>query len=552
MNSSDPPASSRKPTDLVVDRKPDALSLRVVRPTRAGRELCTPPQWKIALTAIAVLALLSTASPLIYILGAVLADLPRAFETLASSQVWRLTATTVALAASVTVSSLTLAVTLAWIVARVGLPGGRLWLVPLSLPLAVPSFLLAENYERAFGLHGFSGAWIALTLVTYPLALLPLETTIRRASRDLEFAARNLGCGPWQAFRKGALPQITPTLEWTSLLVALYALSDYGAPAIVNLQVLTTAIESRRSGFNQPGVAALSALLCALSLACIAGMGRIRSSRWSSDAHAHIETHSEKPSRPVASSFGLALCLATLVASVGLPAYTVWTWLGASASAHDAGLVGAFRDALPAAQRSLLAAGATTVVAAALSIPFVMLACRHRIRSRASASHTRLSAVALIGYGLPGVVIGYAFVRIGLGAPAWIPLYQTLPLLLLGYLARCLAESLGPVMAAGKRLPCERLDAARSLGAPYFRAWMRVGVPALAPGIIAGSALTFLTVIKELPITLILRPTGFDTLAFELFDSLNEAVVSRAAPHAALLLILSGVIVAGLVASQRD
>lgn len=552
MTSSDPPASSRKPIDLVVDRKPDALSLRVVRPTRPGRELCTPPQWKVALTVLAVGALLATLAPLVYILGAVLADLPRAWGTLADSQVWRLTATTVALAASVTVSSLVLAVTLAWVIARVGLPGGRLWLVPLSLPLAVPSFLLAENYERALGLHGFSGAWIALTLVTYPLALLPLEATIRRASRDLELAARNLGCGPWQAFRKGALPQITPTLEWTALLIALYALSDYGAPAIVNLQVLTTAIESRRSGFNQPGVAALALVLCALSLACIVGIGRIRSSRWSSDAHAHIETHNERPPRPVASSFGLLLCLATLGASVGLPAYTVWGWLGLSARAHESGLLGAFRDALPAAQRSVLAASVTMGVAAVLSIPFVMLACRHRIRSRASASHTRLSAIALIGYGLPGVVIGYAFVRIGLGAPMWVPLYQTLPLLLLGYLARCLAESLGPVMAAGKRLPCERLDAARSLGAPYLRAWLRVGVPAIAPGIAAGSALTFLTVIKELPITLILRPTGFDTLAFELFDSLNEAVVSRAAPHAALLLILSGVIVAALVASQRD
>lgn len=505
-----------------------------------------PPRWRAALVALVCCAMAVVLAPLAYVVASVLGDLPSAAETLQRVDVWRLVGRTALLTACVTLSSLTLATTLAWLIARRPAPGGRAWLIPLSLPLAAPSFLVAEAHHRALGFDGFVGAWLSITIITYPLALLPLVATMRRVSRDLEHAARGFGCSAWETFRRATLPQIMPTIEWTGLLIALYALSDYGAPAMLRLQVLTTAIESRRM-FDPAGVAVLSFILSAMALLCIVGIGRIRATRWWIAPSAHVEWKCEETClRGVGAALGTLYIVGVFTLGVGVPAAMVLRWW--LTGVEQGGAAAAIMTAAPGAARSLGAALATTAVACAFAVPFIMLGLRAPDAQRSSRT-TRLSTLALIGYGLPGVVVGFALVGIGLKVPM---LYQTLPLLLAGYFVRCLAETLGPATAAARRLPHERLDAARSLGATYGGAWRRIGLPAIIPGLLAGGALTFLTVVKELPITLILRPTGFDTLAFELFDSLKEAMHTRAAPYAVVLLLVSGLVVGLLVASDEE
>ena len=520
-------------------------------PTRSARRVrsrAIPTLWRAALVVVVCAVMAVVLTPLVFVLASVLGNLEGAVETLSRTEVWRLVGRTVLLALCVTVSALALATGLAWVIVRRPAPGGRAWLIPLSLPLAVPSFLIAEAHHRALGFDGFLGAWLSITLITYPLALLPLVATLRRVSRDMEFAARCFGCSGWQTFRRATLPQIMPTLEWTGLLIALYALSDYGAPAMLRIQVLTTAIESRRM-FDPAGVAVLSLLLCSMALACIVGIGRVRSTRWWISPSAHIEGGCECTRlRGAGAVFGLLLCAGTFAIGVGVPAAMVLLWWIKAGEGVEATMLGSLRTAIPGAGRSLGAALATTLIACVVAIPFVMLGLRSADAQRGSRT-TRVSTLTLIGYAMPGVVVGFALVGVGLRVPA---LYQTVPLLLLGYLVRCMAETLGPASAAARRLPHERLDAARSLGATYAMTWRRIGLPAIAPGLIAGGALTFLTVVKELPITLILRPTGFDTLAFELFDSLKEAMHTRAAPMAVVLLLVSGLVVGALVASDQD
>ncbi|TVQ61295.1 MAG: iron ABC transporter permease [Phycisphaerales bacterium] len=516
---------------------------------RTNRSRAIPTPWRIGLAAIVGGVMCAVLAPLVYVVFAVFGNIEGSLETLFRADVWRLVWRTVLLALCVTASALALATGLAWVIARRPVPGGRAWLIPLSLPLAAPSFLVAEAHHRALGFDGFVGAWLSITLITYPLALLPLEATLRRVSRDAEHAARCFGCTGWQAFRKATLPQIMPTLEWTGLLIALYALSDYGAPAMLRIQVLTTAIESRRM-FDPAGVAVLSLLLCAMAMACIVGIGRIRSTRWWIAPSAHVEIRCDECTRlrGAGAVMGTLLCAGTFAMGVGVPASMVLLWWIKAGEAADTSMLGALRIAGPGASRSLGVAIATTAIACVLAVPFLMLGLRSPDAQRGSRT-TRLSTLTLVGYAMPGVVVGFALVSIGLRTPL---LYQTLPLLLMGYLVRSMAETLGPASAAARRLPHERLDAARGLGASYATTWRRIGLPAVAPGLIAGGALTFLTVVKELPVTLILRPTGFDTLAFELFDSLKEAMHTRAAPMAVVLLLVSGLVVGALVASDKD
>lgn len=512
-----------------------------------------PRSWRVGLTIAGVIVLALVLSPLGYIVGAILADPRSAWAAAARADVWGLTARSLALAACVTISALSLATLLAWLIAATNLAGGRRWLVPLSLPLAAPSFLVAEAYRSSLHIDGFAGAWLAMTLITYPYALIPLDAALRRRHRDAEFAARSLGLGPWRSFWRATLPQLLPTLEWTGLLVALYALSDYGAVAMLEVRVLTFAIESRRAAFDPAGAAALSAVLSVLAMLCLLGIGRLRGSHGAASADAQAEQACEPLRLRAWSGPATLVCAGTVGVAVGLPVAMTIAWWLAGLRAGDMTAIETLVPALAPAWRSVAMAMVSALIAAVAALPIALLIHRGeyvlRAGSRRAGWTRRLSSLALVGYGLPGVVIGFALVRIGLESGF---LYQTLPLLLAGYAVKCVAEALGPTTAVARRLHTDRLDAAIGLGASFSRTWVRIGWPAIAPGVAAGAALAFLTVIKELPITLILRPTGFDTLATELFDLLGNAWHARAAPMALVMLIVSGVVVWWLVGGRKE
>jgi len=517
-----------------------------------------PKVWRIGLTIASLVVLAVVLSPLVYLVIAVSRDPAAAVEAARAGKILELTLRSVTLAALVTLTALSLATALAWLIARTNLPGGTAWLVPLAMPLAIPSFLAAESFRRALEVRGFAAAWLAITLITYPYALLPLAAIFRRVGGDATLAARSLGLGPLAAFRRITLPELLPTLSWTGLLIALYTLSDYGAVAMLEVRVLTYAIESRWSGFDAAGAATLSGVLTLLAFACLISIEWLRSRRGLDVVDAVIEQKRE-PIRLRRWTLPALLGVGAVIGfGVGIPGVMVLVWWIDGLRAGDATLVSTLGPASGPAWRSLLAGGATAAIVAAASLPIVLVV--HRAEAVGGAAWVkRLRGLALVGYGMPGVVVGFALVRLALEfdegmrvADVSIRLYETLPLLLAGYFVRCLAEAMGPASAAARRLHPDQLDAAIGLGAGFARTWARVGAPAIAPGVAAGAALAFLTVVKELPITLILRPREFDTLAFALFDSLTEALHTRAAPMALVILLLSGAVVWGLVGSARD
>lgn len=508
-----------------------------------------PKSWRAGLAIAGAVVLLLVVSPLGYLITEIVRSPAEAWAAAGRAQVGQLIVRSAALAAAVTASSLALATALAWLIGRTTLPGGRAWITPLSLPLAIPSFLAAEAFRRSFGISGFPAAWLAMTLITYPYALLPLQAAFRRCSVETELAARSLGLGPWRCFWRITIPQIRSTLEWTGLLIGLYALSDYGAVAMLDVRVLTYAIESRRSEFDPAGAAALSVILSAMALACLFGMSRLRGSGAVGVVSAVTESTFERIRLRRWTWPSLAFTALVLIAAVGVPVFMVLHWWIDGLLSGTETVASSLKPARAPAWRSLIVAGLTAVISAVAALPIVLIIHRGEYIGGARWMR-RLGGLALVGYGLPGVVIGFALVRAGL---QWdVGLYQTLPLLLMGYSVKCIAEALGPSSAAARRLHPDRLDAAIGLGASFSWTWIRIGWPAIAPGVAAGAALAFLTVIKELPITLILRPTGFDTLAFELFDSLSEALHTRAAPMALVMLLISGAIVWGIIGSRND
>ena len=118
-------------------------------------------------------------------------------------------------------------------------------------------------------------------------------------------------------------------------------------------------------------------------------------------------------------------------------------------------------------------------------------------------------------------------------------LYQTLAMLVLAYLVLFLPQATGAVRSSLLQVSPRLEEMGRNLGRTPVRVWMSVTVPLMRPGLLAGAALVFLTVMKELPATLLLSPIGFETLATKIWSASSEGFFARAAAPSLLLVLVA-------------
>ncbi|ALE73290.1 ABC transporter permease [Pseudonocardia sp. EC080610-09] len=424
---------------------------------------------------------------------------------------------------------------------RLRLPWPRLWWVLAALPLAVPSYLLAF---AVLAVRPAASGLVPLTLVLVaactPYVTLPAAAALRAADTGPEDVARTLGRGPVAAFCAVTLPQALPAALAGTLLAALYTLSDFGAPALLRYESFTWAVRAAYEGtIDRTGAAVTALVLAVLTLLLVAAERAAR--RRFTRAPATTATHRIPPHRPGAAV--RALCVAGLgtVAALTLlapPAVLVGRIVAAGGVGAD------LPRLLTAAGWTLLLSGAAAVLAVLLALPVGVLAARHRSRVVAA-----VESVAYLGQGLPGVVVGLSLVFLSL---AVVPgLYQTAPVLVFGYALLFLPKALGAVRSSVERVPVEVEEVARTLGRSASGTWWTVTARQAWPGVAAGGLLVTVTAMKELPATLMLRPTGVDTLATELWAQTARGAYGAAAPAALALLLLACVPAALLVRGDR-
>ncbi len=453
------------------------------------------------------------------------------FDTLATERTVRLLGRSFGLATAVTAAAAALGVALAWLTVRCDLPGRRAWRVVAALPLAVPTYVGGFAYVAAFpSLTGFTGAWLTLTLLSYPYVYLPVSAALERLDPAYDEVSRSLGDGPARTFVRITLPQLRPAAATGGLLVFLYVLSDFGAVSILRFDSFTRVIyQSYRASFDRTPAAILGCLLLVFTLAVVVAEARTR-------GRARYHSGGRAPARrPALVRLGpwrvaaLALPVTVAVLALGVPAVTLARWLAETVQEHQG-----FGPVWEAARGSVLVSALGAVVTAAAALPVALLAARHR--SRLAATFERS---AYVGHALPGIVIALSLVFFSARYTAG--LYQRLPVLVFAYLVLFLPLAVSAVYSSAMQAPPVLDDVARSLGRTPAAVLRTVTGPLVAPGVAAGAALVFLTCMKELPATLLLGPTGFDTLATRVWSSTSAGAYGEAAVPAVVLVLVAAV-----------
>ncbi len=511
--------------------------------------------WAPALLIAAALAL-----PLIYLILRALGAESGIWEVLLRWRTLEILGRSALLAVSVTGLSVAISVPLAWLTVRTDLPLKRFWSVVTALPLVIPSYLGAFvliaalsprgmlqqllggvfGIERLPDVHGFWGASLTLTVLSFPYVLLPVRAAMRNLDPGVEESARVLGHGPGSVFFRITLMQLRPAIVAGALLVALYTLSDFGAVSLLQYETFTWAIYLQFNSVFDRGIAAsLSLVLVAMALAILLVDSYTRGqSRYSTNGAGG------KKRTPLVRLgswkwVGFGFCSLVGLVSIGIPLAVLSYWLVRGLTAGEA-----FSSFWGAAVNSIYASLLAAVVCVIAAAPIAILSVR--FPSRFSALVERFS---YLGFALPGVVVALALVYFG--ANYALPLYQTLVMLVFAYAILFLPPAVGAIRAQLLQVDPKIEEAARGLGLSPPRVFLSVTLPLIRGGVLAGGALVFLITMKELPASLLLGPIGFKTLATSVWSASEAAFFAKAALPALLLVLLSSVPMALLVLADK-
>jgi len=521
----------------------------------------------LALKVIALISAFLFACPAIYLVWRNITSDSDPLGVLFSEQTLSPLMRTINLTILVTLSAAILGTGLAWLTIRTDMPSRRILKIILPLPLVFPTFVgaaafirtlnpggLANNLvekigiEKTLELHGLFGAWLVLTLFTYPYVFLPVAARLKNLSSSLEESARLLGDSSWSTFRKVVLPQIASSLLAGSLLVFLYTISDFGAVQFMRYDTLTRAIWTTRLN-NQPVSFALALIL--LTLAAVAVIIETFVSRRfrKPDATTQVETVliSLGKWKPIAITASWLIVFLALIT----PTIALGDWAADGLLREFRGgrpLFIDFKDIIEPTINTAWISMLTALIAAAIVLPVSYLVAKYR-----SSIGNTANAIMTSTFAMPGLLIALSMFFWTLKT-SWAAehLRGTIIILIFAYLVRFSAQALGPAKASVASIPPSLEDASQVLGASKFKRFFTIDLPVVTPGLLAGSGLVLMSTMKELPITLLVAPFEFPTLTTKIFQSFEDAFVAEGGLLALILVLLSAILTWILVIRRAD
>lgn len=483
---------------------------------------------------------------------------------------------TAVLLVGVAVGSTVLGAGLAWLTAAYRFPGSRQLGWMMILPLAIPSYILGfltlstvgrtgpvQGWWRdAFGddawfppVESMWGAIVTFTLVLFPYVFLLTRAALRDQAAGAYFAARTLGAGPTEAARRVVLPLVRPAIAAGAAVVMMETLTDFATVQYFGVDTVSVGVfRIWRGTYDRDAASEIATVVLAFALLAI-GFERVARGRarfgQSGGAGAGIEPRRLAGWRAWAATATCALVV--LLAFVG-PVVRLAQW--AIAEQRSERGTPQLEEYPTYLWHSVQLVIITVVVCIAVA---VVIANAQRFGSaRLTRAAARASAA---GYAVPGPVVGIGVLltvvgvdsvleRVGLDLPGAVATGSLL-VLAYAYAIRFLAPGLGAVEAGIGQVSEEMTASARTLGATPARTMWRIHLPLSRASLITAAVLVGVDALKELPIVLLLRPFGFDTLPVWVYMLVSESRFQQAALPA-LSIVAVALVPVILLARQLD
>jgi iron(III) transport system permease protein len=411
----------------------------------------------------------------------------------------------------------------------VKIPYPRLLLVSTVLPLAIPSYVFTYTWIALIpSLQGFWAAVFILSLSTLPYMILAVTISFQRIDAGLIEVARSLGLSKISVFFRVILPQVRRSMSAGALLSGLYVLSDFGAVSLLNVETLTVSIQNLfKSSYDRSAASVIGLLLFFVAAIFVSLESVLKGRDFESRGAEGFQSRIRRIANPTLSIFTLFVIMLYGVLAVVVPFYVLL-----SRYFQNPGAV-PLSDLISASLSTISVAGLGAFLALLISLPLAFL-----VTQGVSAFSALSGKVILAAHSLPGVVVGLALVSFGsrLG-----PLYQSIFLLAFAYAVLFLAKSVATTADSLALASPQLREVAATLGKSKSSIALEVVFPIALPNIALGVLLVFLTAMKELPATLMLRPTGMETLATEIWSFAAISRFNDAAPYALLLVIIAAI-----------
>ena len=466
---------------------------------------------------------------------------------------------------SVALCTFIIGVGMAWLVSIYEFPGRKYFEWLLILPLAFPSYMMGYSYvgileytgpvqaffRNNFDIHikgaiidimNMPGAVFILSISLFPYVYVICRASFIRQSYQLQEAALLLGSNHLRVFRKIALPMARPAVAGGIALVGMEVLNDYGTVKYFGVDTFTSGIFRAWFSFGDINTAIyLSAILTLIVLVLIWLENLQRGRRvWV------IQSNSSRPverlkTKRRSSRWGYTLlCSFVLSISFILPLLQLFYWVSLT-----------WREVVNSEFAILIIRSFSLAIGSAVAIAVLSIILLYAIRLSPLRWTRHIARTASLGYAIPGAVIavGVMIPMMELDrAIIWLTsdrfgmiLSGTLFILVVAYIVRFMAVGYNAIDAGFQKTGASVNEVARSLGASSIRTLWKIDLPLIKNSIAGAILLAFVDILKELPLTLILRPFNFHTLATKAFDMATNEMIAESA-NASLIVVLTGVV----------
>ena len=480
------------------------------------------------------------------------------------------------LSVGVLVLTCILGVSLAFLTSLCDFPGRNFFSWSLLLPLAVPAYVMAFVYTGLFdfsgpvqtGLRNYlpvasvyfpeirstGGVILVMSLAFYPYVFMLASSAFTTQGESTVEASRSLGIGGIEQFFKVTFPMARPWIFAGLLLVLMETLADFGTVSIFNYDTFTTAIYKAWFGFFSIGTATRLSTILVLFIVVVIAVEHL--TRKNMQYYKNQGDRNRQRLKLNGTKAILAMSYTSLVFFIGflIPVIQLAVW-SISVFAEEFNM-----SYLELIKNSLLLAGS----GALLTIIFaIVLSSSERIhQNRFSRLITKIS---ILGYALPGTVLAVGLVKVISAADKTIgylgglgniqlpdQIFQgSVFVMVIGYMIRFMSAGFGSVSSSMNRITPSMDEAAKSMGTSRFKILSTIHFPLIKSGVVTGLILVFVEVMKEMPITLMTRPFGWDTLAVKIFELTSEGEWERAALPA-IILIIAGILPVYLLTKQKE